>query len=111
MVEVEITSAEEGKAERYGEMGVREMWRLHGRKGTKELRAEFLALDVSTVPCPIEASEVLQGLTPDDVCVAVRGVRVGRNHDERKDAVARVVRRRQRASVRVREGETEYATP
>ena len=111
VVEVEITSAEEGKAERYGEMGVREMWRLHGRKGTKELRAEFLALDVSTVPCPIEASEVLQGLTPDDVCVAVRGVRVGRNHDERKDAVARVVRRRQRASVRVREGETEYATP
>ena len=25
-------------------MGVRELWRLHGRKGLKELRAELLAL-------------------------------------------------------------------
>ena len=110
VVEVEITNADEGKAARYGEMGVREMWRLHGRKGTKALRAEFLALDAAgTAPHLIESSQVLQGLTPDDVCAAVKGVRVGRNHDERKEAVARVVRRRQHASVRVREEEATYA--
>ena len=33
VVEVEITSADEGKVERYGEMGVRELWRLHGAQG------------------------------------------------------------------------------
>ena len=33
VVEVEITYADKGKAERYGQMGVRELWRLHGRKG------------------------------------------------------------------------------
>ena len=109
VVEVEITNADEGKAARYGEMGVREMWRLHGRKGTKELRVEILALDADTAPRLIEASRVLQGLTPDDVCAAVTGVRVGQNQDERKDAVARIVRRRQQASVRVREEETTYA--
>ena len=109
VVEVEITNADKGKAARYGEMGVRELWRLHGRKGTKELRAEFLALDAGTAPHLIESSQVLEGLTPDDVCAAVTGVRVGRNQDERKEAVARVVRRRQRESVRVREEETAYA--
>ena len=44
VVEVEITRADAGKIERYGALGVRELWRLHGRKGTRELRAEFLAL-------------------------------------------------------------------
>ena len=38
VVEAEITSADEGKGERYGQMGVRELWRLHGRKGSRELR-------------------------------------------------------------------------
>ena len=109
VVEVEITNADEGKAARYGEMGVREIWRLHGRKGTRDLRAEFLALDAGTAPHLVEASRVLEGLTPDDVCAAVTGVRVGRNHDERKEAVARVVHRRQRASVRIREEQAEYA--
>ena len=109
VVEVEITNADKGKAARYGEMGVRELWRLHGRKGTKELRAEFLALDAGTAPRLIESSKVLLGLTPDDVCAAAKGVRVGRNQDERKEAVARVVRRRQHESVRVREEEAEYA--
>ena len=109
VVEVEITNADEGKAARYGEMGVREMWRLHGRKGKKELRAEFLALQTGMEPRMLETSQVLEDLTPDDVCEAVEGVRVGRNLDERREAVARIVRRRQQASVRVREEEAEYA--
>ena len=42
VVEVELTNADAGKAERYGQMGVGELWRLHGRKGSRELRADFL---------------------------------------------------------------------
>ena len=108
VVEVEITHADEGKAERYGGMGVRELWRLHGRKGTTELRAEFLALAPGRTPHALEMSQVLEELTPDDICEAVDGVRFGENHDERKEAVARVVRRRQSISQRVREDREPY---
>ena len=109
VVEVEITNADEGKAERYAQIGVREFWRLHGSKESWELRAEFLALRPGEVPRRLDVSEVLEGLTPDDVCEAVEGVRVSLTLRERADAVARVVRRRQQASVRVREEEAEYA--
>ena len=111
VVEVEITSADEGKIERYGEMGVRELWRLHGRKESKELRADFLALQPGSAPRPLDASELFPGFTPDDMCEAVDGVRFGLNQEERAEAVTRIVRRRQRASVRVREEETSYPTP
>ena len=103
VVEVEITHADEGKAERYRDIGVRELWRLHGRKGTTELRAEFLSRDPERAPHMLNRSVVLEGLTPDDVCEAVDGVRFGETDDERREAVARVVRRRQRMSLRVRE--------
>ena len=109
VVEVEITHADKGKAERYGQMGVRELWRLHGRKGTRELRAEFLALGPGSAPRNLDASEVLPGLTPDDVCEAVEGVRFGLTLAERMEAVARIVRRRQQGSVRVREEEAAYS--
>ena len=108
VVEVEITHADAGKAERYGQMGVRELWRLHGRKGTRELRAEFLALDSGSAPRPLDASEVLEGLTPDDVCEAVDGVRFGQTHDERAKAVTRIVLRRQGGSLRVSEEAAPY---
>ena len=108
VVEVEITHADAGKAERYGEMGVRELWRLYGRKGTRELRAEFLALRSGCAPRELDASEVLEGLTPDDVCDAVNGVRLSPTRDGRTEAVTRIVRRRQGGSVRVREEEAPY---
>ena len=111
VVEVEITSADEGKAERYAALGVRELWRLHGRKDSTELRAEFLALRTGGAARRLDASEVLTGLTPDDVCEAVEGVRTSRTRDERTEAVARIVRRRQRASARVREEEARYPAP
>ena len=111
VVEVEITSADEGKAGRYGEMGVRELWRLHGRKGTRELRVEFLALSPGSAPRRLDASVVLEGLTPDDVCEAVEGVRFSQTRDEQTKAVTRIVRRRQRESVRVREEEAPYLLP
>ena len=103
VVEAEITNADEGKIARYAEMGVRELWRLHGRKGTRDLRADFLGLRPGAPPRRLAASAVLGGLTPGDVCDAVDGVRLAVTRDERTEAVARIVRRRQRASVRVRE--------
>jgi len=50
LVEIEITSADAGKAERYADLGVREMWRLHDRKGSSEFEAEFLALCAGEPP-------------------------------------------------------------
>ena len=111
VVEVEITRADTGKIERYAEMGVRELWRLHGRRDTRELRADFLALCPGSEPRKLDASKVIDGFTPEDMCEAVEGVRFSLTHDERTEAVARVVRRRQRSSVRVREPEPEYASP
>ena len=108
VVEVEITHADKGKAERYGQMGVRELWRLHGRKGTRELRAEFLALTSGNAPRNLAASVVLEGLTPDDVCEAVDGVRFSQTLTERMEAVTRIVRRRQGGSVRVSEEVAPY---
>ena len=109
VVEVEITHVDESKIERYGEMGVRELWRLHGRKGTRELRAEFLALHAGNAPRRLDASEVLEGLTPDDVCEAVEEVGASQARDERAEAVARIVRRRRQACVRVREEAAAYS--
>ena len=109
VVEVEITHADAGKAERYGEMGVRELWRLYGNRESWELRAEILAVRPGSAPRRLDASEVLEGLTPDDVCEAVEGVEVGQTYDERTEAVARIVRRRRQASVRVREEAAAYS--
>ena len=108
VVEVEITHADAGKIERYGDIGVRELWRLHGRKGTRELRVELLALVPGAPPRSLAASGVLGGLTAGDVREAVDGVRFSLTADERKEAVARVVRRR-RAGIRVREEGADWA--
>ena len=105
VIEVEVTSADEGKIERYAEMGVRELWRLHGRKGTRELRAEFLALRPDGPPRLLGASKALGGLTPADVCEAVEPVRMSPSLAKRIEVVARIVRRRRNGSVRVREEE------
>ena len=107
VVEVELTGADAGKVERYGQMGVRELWRLHGSKGSRELRADFLALQPEGAPQLLAASQVLEGLTPADVCEAVEGVRSSRTRAERTEAVARIVRRR--GAVRVREDEAPYS--
>ena len=103
VVEVEITHADAGKAERYAEMGVRELWRLHGRKGRQELRAELLALRIGHPPERLDASDVLEGFTPEDISEAVGEVWAGRIPTERMQAVERIVQRRRNGSVRVRE--------
>ena len=87
---------------------MRELWRLHGRKGTRDLRVELLALRPGAMPRGLAASEVLGGLTPDDICEAVDGVRLSVTIDEWTPAVTRIVRRRRRASVPVREEAPPY---
>ena len=109
VVETEITSFDEGKVARYGDLGVRELWRLRGRKGTYDLETDFLALRVGRPARRLAASRVLEGLTPDDVCEAVDKVRFGATLTERMDAVSAIVRRRQRLSARVREEAATYS--
>jgi len=111
VVETEISNFDEGKIERYGDIGVRELWRLYGRKGSETLAADFIALSAGTAPRKLDASEVLDGLTPEDICEAVKRVRVSQTHAERTEAVSRIVLRRQRAIVRVREEEGRYCAP
>ena len=107
VVEVEITNADEGNAERYADLGVRELWRLHGRTGSREFEAEFLALHPGEPPRPLAASEVLEGLEPADVREAMEEARLGPAKSERIEAIARVMRRRQ-SIMRVREEAPSY---
>ena len=109
VVETEITRFDEGKIARYGELGVRELWRLHGRKGSDELRVDFLALGFGRAPRELSASRVVAGLTPGDVCEAVEKVRVGRTLPERMEAVAGIVLRRRREAAPVREEAESYS--
>ena len=109
VVETEITKFDAGKIERYGDLGVRELWRLRGRKGSDVLRVDFLGLGDEGLPRELEASHVLEGLTPDDVCEAVEKVRFGHTLGERMEAVAAIVLRRQRSIARVREEAESYS--
>ena len=88
---------------------MRELWRLRNHKKSWEFRAEFLALGPGGAPRRLDASEVLEGLTPDDVRDAVDGVRNGETRDDRTKAVERVVQRRRDDMVRVREEEAAYS--
>ncbi len=111
VVEVEITNADRGKIERYGSLGVRELWLLRHRDGEDVPETDFLALRPRTRPRPLAASNVLGGLTPADVREAVAGLRLSVTQAERTEAVAGIVRRRQRSSVRVRDESAPYSAP
>ena len=110
VVEVEITNVDASRTERYAEMGVRELWRLRSPRKSWELRAEFLALRPESAPRRLDASEVLEGLTPDDMREAVDGAREGETRDDRTKTVERVVRRRRDDMVRVREEAAAYSS-
>ena len=103
VVEVEITNVDEGKIQRYGDIGVQELWRIHAHRGSKELGAEFLALQPGRPPRSLITSEVIAGLQPADVCEAVEGVRGALTRSERTEAVASIVRRRKLNIFRVRD--------
>lgn len=59
-------------------------------------------------PRELDASELLEGLTADDVREAADGVRRSLTPAESIEAVAPIVERRRRASVRVREEVAPY---
>ena len=109
VVEVEITNVDASKTERYAELGVRELWRLRSPRKSWEFRAELFALRPGSAPRKLDASEVLEGLTPADLWEAVEGVRDGENRDARTKAVERVVQRRRDDMVRVREEAAAYS--
>ena len=101
--EVELMDADEGKIERYAELGVRELWILHGRKGTWDFRVVFLSLHSGRAPRQLDASEVLEGFTPEDVYEAEAGLRLCPTLADRMEVVNRIARRRGGDSARVRE--------
>ena len=108
VVEVEVTSVDEGKAERYGHLGVREMWRLRARRDSSEIDAEFLVLRLDAPPRPLRASQVLEGLEPADVREALAQLPAARTLSDRMEAVTRIVRRRQRNMQRIRDEAPDY---
>ena len=110
VIEVEITHADRGQSERYGELGVRESWRLRARKEEPAaLTVDFFTLGRrGAAPLRLESSVLLPGLTPEDVREAVAGVSRSSSNRERREAVARIVRRRQQASFRLREEDAGY---
>ena len=111
VVEVEITHADRGKIEHYTDLGVKEFWRLQGRKeDSTALRMHFFALARGAPPLSLGASEALPGLTPEDVCEAVGSIRLSLGLRDRREIVARIVRRRQQASFRLREEGPGYET-
>ena len=109
VVEVEITNADEEKIDRYGDLGVRELWLLRHRGGEEVPDVEFLALGRGARPRRLAASNVLVGLAPADVREAVSGMRRALTRDERTAAVAGIVRRRRRARARVQEETAPYS--
>ena len=80
-----------------------ERWRLEACRDSREVEVDFLALRADGPPRVLAASKVLDGLTPADMCNAVEPVRSSRTIAERMEAVARIVRRRRQATIRVRE--------
>ena len=109
VVEIEITSAAQGKIARYADLGVRELWLFRPRKGESNPALDFLALRPRANPRPLAVSNVLDRLTPADVREAVHRMRRSLTRDERTETVAGIVRRRQRSSVRVREEGAPYS--
>ena len=110
VVEIEITNADRNKIDRYASLGVRELWLLRHRAGEEMPETDFLALRSRATPRRLAASSVLGGLTPADVREAMAGLRLSVTQAERAEAVADIVRRRQRASVRVHEDAAPYST-
>ena len=84
VVEVEITNADQGKAERYAEMGVRELWRLHGRKGLAGARSRIPRIAPGRAP---STTDRIGRSWRSRVCRRARGGGAGevRTHQERTD--------------------------
>lgn len=94
VVEVELTHAEVGKPERYGQLGVSELWLLKPNRSRQITGMEFLALDSSEPPRAIHVSRVLPGILPRQIVQAIEGVRSAPTRAARSEAVTRALRKR-----------------
>lgn len=81
VVEAEITGADAGKARRYGDLEARELWQ--GHEGAAD------GFPGSESRPQLDASEVLGGLNPDNVCEAVEVMRFALTGEELRKAVTR----------------------
>ncbi len=91
VVEVELTHFDRGKAERYGQIGVRELWQIRVVGAPAEVSVEMLKLDPREAPEPVRISQVLSGLTPKQVAEAVAAVSTAGTLSARTEAVSKVV--------------------
>ena len=106
VVEVELTHAEAGKPERYGQLGVSEIWLLRANRDRQITGAEFLALDPSEPPQIIHVSHVLPGIVPEQIVQAIKAVRSAPTRAERSRAVVRVIGRQN--AIRVHDEASAY---
>lgn len=107
VVEVELTHAEAGKPERYGQLGVSEIWLLEANRKGEIAGAKFLALHPTHAPQPIQVSRVLPGIKPAQIVEAIEGVRFAATRAERSAAIERVIGKR--GAMRVQEEAAAYA--
>lgn len=109
VVEVELTHADADKPNRYGQMGVKELWQLKAKKATGTgSSVEFLKLHQARPPELTPASHVLPGLTPSEVRDAIAELKHARTRQERTEAVSQVILKR--GAIRLREEAAEYAS-
>ena len=109
VVEVELTRADSGKPERYGQLGVKEFWQLKAKEATGEVSSiKFLALYPERTPEDTPISRVLPGLTPSQVLEAITNLKLARTRQERTEAVSRVILKR--GALRLREDSPQYAS-
>jgi len=107
VVEVELTHAETGKPERYGQLGVSEIWLLNANAKREIVGAEFLALHPLNAPQAIQVSRVLPGIKPAQIVKAIEGVRLAATREERWAAVEHVIGTR--GAVRIEDESAAYA--
>ena len=109
VVEVELTHADLGKARRYGQLGMKELWQLKAKKKTRDITSmEILRLHPARPPEALSVSHVLPGLTPSQVRDALANLKSARTRQERTEAVSRAILKR--GALRVREEPPEYVS-
>ncbi len=106
VVEVELTPVEAGKPDRYGQLGVSELWLLTPNRKRRIIGAKFLALQPSEPPQSIHVSRVLPGILPEQLVQAIEGVRFAPTRDERAEAVAQALGKR--GALRIQEQAAAY---
>lgn len=77
VVEVEVTHFDRKKPQSYAKLGVREMWRVNARRGSKRVQVEILDLQNARGPRPMGRSLILDGLASSDLPKAYQLARRG----------------------------------